>query len=236
MRNIFSFSLIFFTYLLLLSIGSISAKGQANPANSANTRSASSVTVTGRVVDEKDVPMIGVSIQVKNSGTGVTTDSEGRFTINVPDNKSTLVISYSGYVAQELSLTNVTDYTIRMAPGINSLNEVVVVGYSTQRRRDVSGSVVSVSADQLKNQSVTGFDQALKGQAAGVQVVQNTGAPGGGVTVRIRGNSSITAGNDPLYVIDGFPVTGGSRGTEFLPVSSNPLNAINPADIESIDI
>ncbi len=236
MKKLFYFLRIVFTCLLLLLIGSISAKAQVNPTNSSITRSASSITVIGKVIDEKDAPMIGVSVQVKNSGIGVTTYPEGRFTINAPNNRSTLVISYSGYVAQELSLTNVTDYTIRMVPAINSLNDVVVVGYSTQRRRDVSGSVVSVSADQIKNQTVTGFDQALKGQAAGVQVVQNSGAPGSGVVVRIRGSSSITAGNDPLYVIDGFPVTGGVRGTEALPVSSNPLNSINPADIESIDI
>ncbi len=202
----------------------------------ASCQSKASVTVSGKVIDEKSQPLIGVSVKLENSDIGVATNSEGRFTISVPNDKRVLVLSYLGYENKEVRITNVSEYNVNMIPAVSTLNDVVVVGYSTQRRRDVSGSVVSVSADQLKNQSVTGFDQALKGQAAGVQVVQNTGAPGSGVTVRIRGNSSITAGNDPLYVIDGFPVTGGSRGTEFLPVSSNPLNAINPADIESIDI
>ncbi len=202
----------------------------------ASCQSKASVTVSGKVIDEKSQPLIGVSVKLENSDIGVATNSEGRFTISVPNDKRVLVFSYLGYENKEVRITNVSEYNVNMIPAVSTLNEVVVIGYSTQRKKDVSGSVVSVSGDQLKNQSVTGFDQALKGQAAGVQVVQNTGAPGSGVTVRIRGNSSITAGNDPLYVIDGFPVTGGSRGTEFLPVSSNPLNAINPADIESIDI
>ncbi len=204
--------------------------------NIASCQSKPSITVSGKVLDEREQPLIGVSVKLKNSDVGAATNAEGRFTISVPNDKRVLVLSYLGYENQEVRVTNVSEYNVNMVPAVSTLNEVVVIGYSTQRKKDVSGSVVSISQDQLKNQSVTGFDQALKGQAAGVQVVQNTGAPGSGVTVRIRGNSSITAGNDPLYVIDGFPVTGGSRGTEFLPVSSNPLNAINPADIESIDI
>ncbi|MEJ7692651.1 TonB-dependent receptor [Daejeonella sp.] len=193
-------------------------------------------TIRGKVQDENGLAMIGVSVRLKGTSLGVSTDTDGRFSLASPEKEGILVFSFIGYMTQEKAVSSQSDYTISMSPDRSSLNEVVVVGYNTLRKKDVSGSVVSVSQDQLKNQTVTGFDQALKGQAAGVQVVQNSGAPGSGVVVRIRGNSSITAGNDPLYVIDGFPITGGSRGAEGLPVSSNPLNSINPADIESIDI
>ncbi len=222
-------------YLLILAL-SLPVETRANHIPLSGEKLLFFVAVQGKVFDEKGQPMLGVSVNIKNSDAGVTTDQTGNFFINVPEGKNILLFSYAGYVTQELVLTGLGDYTITMVPGQNTLNEVVVVGYSTQRRKDISGSVVSVSQDQIKNQLVTGIDQALKGQAAGVQVVQNTGAPGAGVTVRIRGSSSITAGNDPLYVIDGFPVSGGVRGTDALPVSFNPLNSINPSDIESIDI
>jgi hypothetical protein len=133
MKRLFYFPGLALTYLSLLLLGSVPVTGQVNTTNSSKTKSASFINLRGKVIDEKDAPMIGVSVQVKNSGIGLTTDIEGRLDINAPNGKSTLVISYLGYVTQELSLTNTTDYTIKMVPAINALNDVVVVGYNTLR-------------------------------------------------------------------------------------------------------
>lgn len=181
--------------------------------------------ISGTVNDENGVPLPGVSVVLKNSQRGSTTNTEGKFTINVPETPGevVLVFSFVGYLRQEVSVGTQTNITVKLASDNQTLTEVVVVGYGEQRKRDVTGSVASVSAKQIRNVPAPGFDQALAGQVAGVQVQQTSGAPGGNVNVRIRGSGSIGAGNEPLYVVDGFP-------------GVTNLNAINPNDIESIEV
>lgn len=191
--------------------------------------------ISGVVTDENGEAIEGATIQVKGTNTGTVTGRNGHFTINA-NTGDVLVISSVGYSAQEIIVSAEENLQIILRHSASDLSEVVVIGYGSQKKSDLTGSVASISQRNMKDLPVTGFDQALKGQAAGVQVTQNTGSPSSGLTIRIRGNSSISAGNDPLYVIDGFPVSGGNRGTEGVPSGGNPLNNINPADIESIDI
>jgi TonB-linked SusC/RagA family outer membrane protein len=176
--------------------------------------------ITGTVTsDEGAVP--GASVAVKGTTIGVMTGANGSFKLSVPEN-STLVISVVGYTTQEVVIGASNTYSIKLASNVSALNEVVVVGYGTTRRKDLTGSVSSVSAEQIAKVPVTALDQALQGRSSGVQVTNNDGAPGGGVTVLIRGVGSLGS-NDPLYVVDGYPITGG-------------LNNINPNDIATMDI
>jgi TonB-linked SusC/RagA family outer membrane protein len=165
----------------------------------------------------------GVSVLVKGTTTGTTTNENGAYTINAPAN-ATLVFSYIGYATQELPVNNRSTINVILNADAQSLQEVnvVAVGYGTARRQDLTGSIASVSSEQLAKVPVTTTDQALQGRAAGVQVTNNDGAPGAGVQVQIRGIGTFGS-SDPLYVVDGYPITGG-------------LSQINPNDIASIDI
>jgi len=192
--------------------------------------------VNGKVTDNTGVGLPGVSVLVKGTSSGTATNADGAFTLSVPDQNSVLIFSFIGFATQEVQVKGQSNLAVTLMPDAKALEEVVVVGYGTQKKTDVTGSVTSISQDRIKDLPVSSIDQALKGQIPGMQVTQNTGSPGGGVTVRIRGNNSITAGNDPLYVIDGFPVSGGGRGQDGVPGAGNPLNTINPSDIESIDV
>ncbi|WP_158989139.1 TonB-dependent receptor [Mucilaginibacter sp. L196] len=183
---------------------------------------AQSAKVNGIVKDEKGVTLPGVTVAVKGTGTGVVTDKDGHFSINVDAAKSTLLFSYLGYVAQEVAATGGTTVNITLAPDNRDLNEVVVVGYGTQKKSDLTGSLASLSPKDYQDQPVTRIDQALQGRVAGVEVVNNSGAPGGDVSIRIRGANSILGDNNPLYVIDGF------IGADF--------NDLNPDDIASIEV
>jgi len=195
------------------------------------------VPVSGRVTDAKGEGLPGVTVLVKGTTTGTSTGPDGSFSLSAPEN-STLVFSSIGYKNQELPVTGATStIAIRMSDDQQSLNEVVVVGYGTQSRQDLSTSVASVGAAALARQPVAGFDQALQGQAPGVQVTTPSGAPGGGINVRIRGSATLSLNGSPLYVVDGVPIlpdyqqevtTNNQR--------INPLNTINPNDIESIDV
>ncbi len=195
------------------------------------------VIIQGKVLDENEQPLQGVSILLKNTTIGTSTNINGEYLLNIPDENANgiLVFSFTGYQNQEFPLNKQNRVDVKLLPEQHALNTVVVVGYGTQRRKDITGAVGSVSPDRFKEQPITNVEQALKGQVAGVQVSQNSGSPGGGVSVKIRGTGSITAGSEPLYVIDGFPVSAGERGQTGI-ASGNPLNSINPNDIESIDI
>src|SRR5690606_38871145 len=153
------------------------------------------------------------------------TDENGRFVLTRVDDDAILVISYVGYHSQEVTLQGRTRLSITLVPDLEVLEEVVVVGYGTQRKSDLTGSVASVSGKSLENVPVSRVDQMLQGRAPGVQVTQINGAPGTGATIRIRGGNSIQADNEPLYVIDGFIV-----GTDY------NLNSLNVNDIQSIEI
>ena len=196
-------------------------------------------TITGTVKDADGLPLIGANVQVKGDNIGTVTDLDGKFTLNLPNEANILVISYTGYKDLEVKIGNKTTLNVILEEGI-IFEEIVVVGYGTVRKGDVSTSVGVVNASELSNQLTTGFDQALSGKVAGVQVLQTSGSPGGNISIRIRGTSSIGAGNDPLYVIDGIPLSSDTKGaggnTSQYETNTNPLNAINTNDIESIQI
>lgn len=193
--------------------------------------------LTGAVVDAKThEPLPGAVVNIKGTTHGVSTDAEGRF-VFVTGQKFpyTLIISYIGYKRIEVVATG-GHIEIPLEAVQSQLNDVVVVGYGTQKKSDLTGAISSVSGPLLK-QPVSSIDQALKGAVPGVQVTQTSGQPGGGVSIRIRGGSSIQGGNEPLYVVDGFPIYNSPAGPGILTGTAvNPLASINPSDIESIDI
>ncbi len=223
-------------FLLVLLLFSITFF--ANAQNSRRTPVSVSGVVTERTSGQA---LAGVSIKVKGGKGGTATDTSGAFRLQVPPGGS-LVFSYVGFNDREVSINNQRTLNIELERGASSLNEVVVVGYGTQTKRDVTGSVASVGAKQLQDRAVVSFSEALAGQVAGVQVQQTSGAPGGGISLKIRGTGSITAGNSPLYVVDGVPLdnatnTAAAQGGDIGDQSPvNPLAAINPGDIQSIDI
>lgn len=178
--------------------------------------------VSGRVTDENNEPLIGVSIRLKGSNIGTTTNVEGFFKLtNVPD-EGVLTFSYLGYITQEVPLTSAAVYNIRLLSDMEQLSEVVVVGYGTSLKKDLTGSVGVADVEAMQNAPVASIDQALAGRVAGVQVSADDGQPGDGMNIVIRGNNSITQENSPLYVVDGFPI-------------ETSLNSVlNPSEIESI--
>lgn len=163
------------------------------------------VTVKGTVVDPDDEPIIGATVREDGTNSGTSTDIDGNFTLSVKSGKATLVVSYIGMQTQKVAVNGQSDLNIKLkADGGVNLDEVVVVGYGTQRRTDVTGSVASLSKDQMKESIVTNADQMLQGKIAGVQVTSNSGAPGAATSIRIRGASSINSSNEPLYIIGIF--------------------------------
>jgi iron complex outermembrane receptor protein len=198
--------------------------------------------VNGKVTDSKDnSPIPGVSVSAKGTNMGTTTGAEGNFSLSVPASANTLIFTAVGYGTKEAAITD-GPVNIALETTASNLNEIVVVGYGTARRRDVTGSVATVNAKNFNKGVQTAPDQLIQGKVAGVQVINNSGAPGGATTVRIRGNASVRAGGQPLYVVDGVPLDGRSARPDLkLPTISNtpnanPLNFINPNDIASIDV
>jgi len=194
-------------------------------------------SVTGRVISSSDPNGLpGVNVVVKGTTQGVITDIEGRFTLEVPPN-SVLIFSFVGYKSQEITYTGQSSLDIILEDEPKELSEIVVMGYSSIEKRDITGSVSSIKSSAFKDISLSGIDQALQGQAPGVQVTQSSGTPGGGISVRIRGVTSISAGNRPLFIVDGIPVeTGALSGRSFGGQTDNALSLINPNDIESIEV
>jgi TonB-linked SusC/RagA family outer membrane protein len=210
---------------------------KAQPSSELKANALQNVPVSGRVTDTKGQPLPGVTVLVKGTTTGTSTAVDGTFSLSVPEN-STLVFSSVGFKTQELPVTGATStIAIRLSDDQQSLNEVVVVGYGTQNRQDLSTSVASVGGAALARQPVAGFDQALQGQAPGVQVTTPSGSPGAGINVRVRGSATLSLNASPLYVVDGVPILPDYQ--QEITVNSqrlNPLNTINPDDIESIDV
>ncbi|RZK88462.1 MAG: SusC/RagA family TonB-linked outer membrane protein, partial [Pedobacter sp.] len=188
------------------------------------------IDIRGKVLGEKSLPLPGAGIRVKNGSQTATTDSDGNFSLNNLPENAVLVVSYVGYVTKEIAVGNRTTVTITLVEDAANLNTLVVVGYGKQERKDITGSISSINSQKIKDQPVVSLDNAMAGQMAGVQVSQSTGAPGGGSTVRVRGAGSLSAGNEPLYVVDGFPVTNDYNQR------NNPLATINPADIDNIQV
>lgn len=194
--------------------------------------------VSGRVTDQKDgLPLVGASVTVKGTSVGTTTDADGKFNLKVPSSATTIVVSSVNFESIEISISNKSSVTVSLRSSDKALEEVVVVAYGTQRKKELTGAVTKVAGDKLKDLPVAGPDQALQGQAAGVQVTAQSGTPGGGISVRIRGASSLSAGNQPLWIVDGFPILTGNYQT--LGAAGQGLNALselNPNDIESIEV
>lgn len=185
--------------------------------------------ITGTVSDETGLPMPGVTVTVRGTSSGTVTDVDGKFTLEASEGQ-VLVFSFIGYRRVERVIGTASVVEIQMVPEESNLDEVVVIGYGTIQKKDITGSVSAITSSQIRDQQVASLDLAMAGQMAGVVVSQATGAPGGGASVRIRGAGSLTAGNEPLYVVDGFPVTNDYDQR------NNPLNTINPADIDNIQV
>jgi TonB-linked SusC/RagA family outer membrane protein len=177
--------------------------------------------VIGKVVDASGEPLIGVTVLQKGTSNGVITDVDGAFSIKIPAN-ATLVIHYTGYESQEIPVNNQTVFKIVLTEDNKTLEQVVVVGYGTQKKKDLTTAVVVVGEKDIRDRPMVSAAEALQGKAAGVQVVQPSGKPGNDIAVRVRGATSVIAGNEPLYVVDGVPTT--------------DIRGLNPADIESMSV
>ncbi|WP_302459268.1 SusC/RagA family TonB-linked outer membrane protein [Parabacteroides johnsonii] len=213
---------------------------------------ASPGTVKGKVIGSDGYGIAGVNVIEKGTTNGVITDVEGRYVLNLTTENPVIAFSFIGYVSQELSVGNKTVVDIVLKEDVKALEEVVVVGYGTQKKKDLTGAIASVNSEDLGKTPALSFDQSLQGKVAGVQISQTNGAPGGNINIMVRGISSITGSNSPLYVVDGFPIGTGGGGSNLSNFSNssysssgmanattekiNPLSTINPSDIESIEI
>ncbi len=194
-------------------------------------------TIQGTILDDAGVPLAGATIIVKGTSKGVTTDFDGNFELKVSNDATILLISYLGFVTQEVNIVGKTTVNIKMAADNMALSEVVVIGYGTEKKALLTGSVSAISSKEIEDLPVSGVDGILQGQASGVQVSQNSGTPGGEMSVRIRGLSSISGSSQPLYIIDGIPVTTGNFGMiGYEGQGSSAITDLNPNDIESISI
>ena len=193
--------------------------------------------ITGTVVDSSGTPLLGASVIIKGTSQGTATDFDGNFKITVPNDSSMLVVTYIGYKDQEVSVVGLSHVNVTMVADNNALEEIVVIGYGTEKKSLVSDAVSTISAKQIKDLPVPSVDGLLQGQAAGVQVNQNSGTPGGEMSVRIRGLTSISGSSQPLYIIDGIPVTTGDYAQiGYSGQGSSALTDLNPNNIESISI
>jgi TonB-dependent starch-binding outer membrane protein SusC len=202
-------------------------------------------TVTGKVTSDKDgSPISGATVLAKGSTKGTQTAADGAFVLEVPAATKTLVVSAVGSVTEQVTIGADNTANVSLKVGNEGLTEVVVIGYGTARKKDLTGAVGTVSAKNFNKGPVGAPDQLIQGKLAGVQVISNNGAPGGGTTIRIRGNSSLRGGNTPLFVIDGVPLSNNNSRPDIgltgdigggTP-SGNPLNFINPNDIASMDV
>jgi iron complex outermembrane receptor protein len=201
-------------------------------------------SITGKVLDDKGAPLQGATVTVKGTKQGASTGADGSFTINVPSSANTLTISSVGFANQDVSIASSSTVSVSMVPSQNALNEVVVVGYNTVRRKDLTGSVTTVSAKEFNSGVITSPDQLLQNKVAGLEIINNSGQPGSATTVKIRGNTSIRGQSNPIYVIDGVILDGrnarpvvnlGIGGFGTTP-DANPLLFINPYDIQDVTI
>ncbi|MEM6783456.1 MAG: carboxypeptidase-like regulatory domain-containing protein, partial [Bacteroidota bacterium] len=201
-------------------------------------------SVSGVVTDaDTGDPLPGVNIIIQGTSTGTVTSLDGEYGLTVPGPEAVLVFSYVGYLTFETVVGSRTDIDVALEEDSALIDEVIVVGYGTQRRGDVTSSVASVDVDDANVGVTTNVDELIQGRVSGVQVIDNNGEPGGGVSVRIRGGTSISASNEPLYVVDGVPLDDGNvvpggadlAGGDAAP-GRNPLNLLNPNDIQSISV
>jgi TonB-dependent starch-binding outer membrane protein SusC len=195
-------------------------------------------TINGTITDAGDGnPLAGVSVNVKGSTNGTITSSNGSFSLSIPQSANALVLKFIGMKTKEVALTQRSSYSLMMEASENAMNEVIVTGYGVSRKESNTGSLGVVSSKDLQGVPEVSFDKMLSGKIAGVMVTGVSGQPGAATEIRIRGISSINAGNDPLYVIDGIPMMSVTEGIDDIYVNSNnPLASINPNDIESVTV
>ncbi|GAA5225282.1 SusC/RagA family TonB-linked outer membrane protein [Membranihabitans marinus] len=188
--------------------------------------------IDGLVVDKRSVPLIGATVQVKEQpGLGAITDFEGRFSFGNVRASETLIISYIGYKTIEVPINGRSNLTITLEQNSELLDEVVIVGYGVQRKGSTTGAMSSVKAEEITKTPITNIAQGIQSRVSGVQITQNSSAPGGNISVRVRGTNSINGSSEPLYVIDGIQISNGGGVTDV-----SPLSTINPNDIESVEI
>ncbi|MEP5338747.1 MAG: TonB-dependent receptor [Algibacter sp.] len=228
--------------VLLVSLMQINAKTYSlNSNNSLELKNGEiqQVTVTGIITDDSGIPLPGASVLLKGTTNGVSTDFDGHYTINVSNGDTTLVVSYIGFVTQEIAIGGKSTINVVLATDNTDLDEVVVVGYGVQRKRDITGAISQVKGDDLVLSSSPSVLDVLRGKASGLQITQNSAQPGGGLDLQIRGAGSINASNDPLIVVDGFPLSPPSSpvdGNRYSGGTQGILNSFNPNDIESIEV
>lgn len=221
------------------------------PALASSNYFQTEVVVKGRIVDNTGAGMPGVNVLLKGSSTGTTTDADGRYTLGIPSSAASdavLVFSFIGYASQEQAVGSRSNIDVTLDPDITQLTEVVVVGYGTQEKRDVTAAISSIGKDAIQRISTVNPVDAMKGQIAGVDVLQASGRPGQASSITIRGRRSINAGNDPLIVVDGVPMTAGTSPTYRYDAGQGKsvqdtdvpatvgLQDFNPGDIESIEV
>ncbi len=193
--------------------------------------------ITGKVTDIAGDPIPGVNIFVRGQAIGTISGFDGSYKLSLPAGTEYLVFSYIGFLTKEELVNNRSVIDVMLNEDTKQLDEIVVTGYSSQKKADVIGSIGSINPAVVKDMPVVGLDQALQGQVAGVSVTQSSGTPGGGIMVRVRGNSSISSSNRPLYIVDGIPVRDGTLSTRsFGGQNDNALSTLNPNDIESIEV
>jgi TonB-dependent starch-binding outer membrane protein SusC len=192
---------------------------------------AQQMQVSGVVTDENQLGLPGANIVIKGTTVGTVTDIDGKFSIQVPSSNSILVISYLGYLSQEVIIGGKSNFQIQLLVDIDQLEEVVVTGYGTQRKIETTGSISSVKSAQILQTPVVNVAQGLQGRVAGLQVVQNSAAPGGNVSVRVRGTNSIRGSSEPLFIVDGVQFNNGGGVNDL-----SPLSTINPNDIASVEV
>ncbi len=223
--------------LLPASVAATGEPAETQPLSQLQTKEVTLLTadrtLNGRVTDgATGNGLPGVSVVVKGTSRGTTTDSDGNYRLTTPDQTQalTLVFSFIGYATQEVVVGNRSSVNVTLTSDDKTLNEVVVVGYGTQNRRELTGSVASLQTQTIKDQPVTNIVEGLTGRVAGVLIQQNTGAPGNAPSIKVRGLGSISAGNGPLIVVDGQPLNSGGL------TNAGGLNQLNPNDIEKIDV
>ena len=200
-------------------------------------------TVSGTVSSEAEGPLPGVNVLAKGTNTGTVTDLDGNYRFSLPEGSDTLVFSSIGYASQEIAVNGRSTIDVTLGEDIQSLSEVVVIGYGTQEKKDVTGALSTIDAENFNSGVISTPEQLFQGKLSGVQVTQNGGTPGGAVSINIRGANSIRSGNGPLFVVDGVPLTSDNPNAQGQNISGgqglapqNPLNFLNPNDIASIDI
>jgi iron complex outermembrane receptor protein len=194
--------------------------------------------ITGRVTDSTGNGLAGVTVTARGTQTATQTANDGSFRITVPSTVGALLFSSVGFTAREVQVISGSPMNVSLSGATSSLNEIVVIGYGTSRKKDLTGAVTAITAKDFNKGAITTPEQLIAGKVAGVQITSNGGAPGSGSTIRIRGGASLNASNDPLIVVDGVPLAPNRNpdGSPSISGSPDPLSLINPNDIESMNI